>query len=161
MAGIADKVPSMDDNKLMALFKNAHRENQKGNPNALTVLDAIQSEWRSRVERAKSGHYKATMPNKGMLSAFGYCVGASGVVRNKRLELLNLIFESDLPIVGSPAYTAEWGEKSSKERYLRMHRTLSGLVNSNKNFESMEQAVDDWMSDLDYVDLEFKGKVNS
>jgi len=161
MTGIVAKIPSMDDNKLMTLFKNAHRENKKGNPNALAVLGAIQDEWRSRIQRARSGNYKATMPKKGMLSAFGYSVGASGVVRNKRLELLDLIFESDLPIVGSPAYTIEWGEKSSKERYLRMHRTLIGLVNSNKNFESMEQAVDDWVSDLKYVDLEIKRKVNS
>jgi len=146
----------MDDNELLKLFHNAQREKKKGNPKASAVLNTIQNEWCSRLERANKGHYKATMPNIGMLATFGYCVGASGVKRASRLELLHIIFDSDLPVVGSPAYTAEWGKKRSQQRYLKMHRTLTGLINNSRKDGSMDQAMDDWENDREYVDTIIK-----
>jgi len=161
MANILDKIHGMDDNKLLSLFHNAQREKVKGNPDASAVLKEIQNEWCSRLERAKKGHYKATMPNIGMLATFGYCVGASGVKRSSRLELLHIIFDSDLPVVGSPAYTAEWGKKQSRHRYLKMHRTLTGLINTSRKDGSMDQAIDDWESDREYVDSVIKGMIKT
>jgi len=158
--GIISKIPSKDDNKLLKLFLNAQREKLKGNKNAPPVIDAIQDEWRRRLEMAQVGNYKATMPDKGMLATFGYHVGVEGEPKDVRKKLLETIFVSDLPLVGSPAYTLQWGNKKSQKRYIKMRSTLIGLVNSNRKYGSrLEQAIEDWLSDLEYVDSDIRNLI--
>ena len=152
---ILDKIPMMNDEKLLKLFLNANRQ-INSNPKALDVITAVQAEWRIRLEKAKVGEYKAQMPAKGMLSTFGYCVGSSGIAdKNIRQQLLKTVFSSALPLVGLPAYTAEWGEPSSKDRYLKMRRSIMGFI-SNNSYPNMEQAKEHWLADLEYVDNEIK-----
>ncbi len=157
---LVNKIPHMDDNKLLKLFLNAQRQKLRGNPDAIYVIDSIQSEWRSRLEKAKNGDYKATMPDKGMLATFGYHVGLSGEPKKFRLEILRTIFTSDLPVVGSPAYTLEWGERLSRTRFLKMRKTLIGLIENNRRYGTrMEQAINDWLGDLEYIDTEIKNLI--
>ncbi|TLS66493.1 hypothetical protein FEF65_10010 [Mariprofundus erugo] len=146
------KIPDMDDNKLLVLFHNALRKKEQGDSRAESVLDAVQSEWKLRLEQAKLGKYKATMPEEGMLKTFGYCVGSSGVVDSAvRQKLLVVIFKSDLPVVGSPAYTLEWGEKLSKERMNKMRKTLIGFI-ANNRYPTQALAREHWKEDLEFIE---------
>jgi hypothetical protein len=72
---------------------------------------AIEREWKKRLELARKGNYKAGTPSEGMLAKFGYHVGAvNGVEIDARRKILRHFVESQLPMVGSPAYSDEWGE---------------------------------------------------
>ena len=148
----------MDDKKLLKLFVNAAKR-LDSDERASIVLAEIQKEWNKRKEQAEKGLYKADMPDIGMLKTFGYAVGNSGVDKKDRIELLTLIFVSDLPLVGSPAYTAEWGNKCSQERLTKLDRTLRTLIFKAKKDGTWDKAIDEWKDDLGYVRNELKKMV--
>ena len=164
MAKILDKIPSMTDKDLLTLFNNAHNllDNSQSK-DAIAVIDKIQVVWFERLQLAKKGKYKATSPDIGMLKSFQYAVGNDGLSQKKRQNILNMIFNSDLPVVGSPAYTLEWGEKKSKKRYYKINRTLNSLLSSatsNKR-EGWEKAVIEWREDIEYIENNLKKLISS
>ena len=152
------KIPSMNDNDLLDLYKNAVRliSNDKF-PDAEEVVKGIGDEWGKRLAQAKEGRYKATTPDIGMLKSLGYSVGESGVRTQKRRIILDTVITENLPIIGSPAYTLEWGEKNSRKRYKKLHRTIQAFISGavTQNRSNMEKAVIEWKEDLEYVENKF------
>ena len=147
----------MDDQEILKLFKNASRFKREGKrtADASRVLSAISEEWRRRLEAAERGHYKAMLPNVGMLKTLGYAVGENGVKTKLRREILDYIMEGPLPIVASPAYTFEWGEPLTKARYDKLTRSLRAFIDGGENREGMEKAIIEWMEDLEYIETEY------
>ena len=158
MPKVLEKIPNMNDNDLLILFNNAHNILDKSSSSdAEAVIDKIQKVWRERLQLAKKGKYKATTPSIGMLKSFQYAVGNDGLSQKKRQKILDTIFYSDLPVIGSPAYTIEWGEKKSKERYFKLVRTIKSLLSSatSSNRDGWEKAVIEWREDLQYIEKKF------
>ncbi|PPR61306.1 MAG: hypothetical protein CFH08_02222 [Alphaproteobacteria bacterium MarineAlpha3_Bin7] len=157
-APILNKIPSMNDNNLLKLYKNGIRAIEKSptNSQAREVINAIQAEWAKRLEAAKRGAYKANTPNIGMLKSLGYSVGNEGVKTSIRRTILDDIMTINLPIVGSPAYTLEWGEPNSRQRYNKLVRTIQSLIVGARKDIAIEKAVIEWSEDLDYIKSKFK-----
>jgi hypothetical protein len=148
---VLKKIAKMNDEQLYQLFQNAIRSESC---DADTVIKAVELEWESRRQRARSGKYKAARPEKGMLSALGYHVGHShGVPAAIRHRILRHLLEGELPLVQSPAYTDEWGEPKSPTRYGKLIRTLESLANDPRLDAqlNMEKAIIEWREDIDWV----------
>ncbi|MDP6625239.1 MAG: hypothetical protein QGG87_02140 [Nitrospinota bacterium] len=163
---VLDLIPRMDDNRIFGLFQNAVRLlGTDKDSDAKMVLERIGLEWKKRKEAYLRGTYKPAFPKKGMLATFGYHVGETeGVKKKYRQEILNQIMTLDLPIVQSPAYTAEWHEKNSCSRLKKISNSLSAFIydaqhgyKANLNFD---MAVMDWSDDLDFMKENFYNKMN-
>ena len=155
MAKIVHQIPNLGDNKLLVLYQNALRLISKApNNDAEEVISAVQAEWLKRLQLAEKSAYKAETPRVGMLGTLGYSVGESGVNTKRRRVILDKVFTGELPIVGSPAYTLEWGHPSSKTRYNKLHRTLQALINGGKTRDDrdMARAIIEWSEDLEYIE---------
>jgi hypothetical protein len=156
MSMIIQKIPDMSDEDLLNLFHNAAKSLTKGlNLEAASVIKAIGNEWTKRLDQARAGTRSTERPNDGMLATLGYRVGSvNGEKTPIRRKILELILEQlQLPIVGSPAYTDEWGEPNSSKRYNKLVRFLeSQLTNpSNINRPNMGKAMIEWAEDLEWV----------
>jgi hypothetical protein len=90
---------------------------------------------------------------QGMLSFFEYRVGNHGLSSDERRDILDAIFEQELPPVLDPEAMDSWGEPESPERLRRMARSLAFLTRSAKLREDMDYdaAIADWEDDLDYL----------
>ena len=73
----------------------------------------------------------------------------SRILEDAILKILKIILDSELPIVGSPAYTLEWGKPNSKVRLEKMKNTLLGLC-ANKD-SSYKQAISHWKEDYKVI----------
>lgn len=149
---IIDKIPNMNDEELLRLFKNAFDliEREKNKDQAKKVLQKIQKEWELRLARQIAGNYKPDRPKVGVLSSLGYSVGESGTPTKKRKLLIDYIMNETLPFTGSPAYMAEWGEPASKKRYNKLQTVLSEMIFQNKN-KGWDKALAEWQEDLAYL----------
>ena len=149
----------MNDNDILSLYKNALRLISKGsNQDAEAVIQAIQTEWAERLSKARQGRYKSTTPRVGMLGTLGYSVGQSGVKTKLRRIILDQVVSGELPIVGSPAYTLEWGKPNTKERYRKLLRTLQALKSNGMTRENwdMDKAVIEWAEDIEYIETKYQ-----
>jgi hypothetical protein len=158
MPPIIKNIPTMNDNNILALYKNAIRLLEKGsNSDAEKVIAAIQNEWHIRLLKAKKGNYKASTPNIGMLKTLGYAVGQEGVKTKIRQIILGHVMAGQLPVVGSPAYTLEWGTPSSNKRYYKLYRTLQSFVSGAiaRSDREMEKAIIEWSEDLEFIKIEY------
>ena len=153
MAHITEKVPTFNDKELLALFRNAHNilsGKGKGTPDAArAVINTVEHEWAKRLALAKEGKYKASLPDIGMLKTMGYTVGALGESKARRQDVLEIVFVSELPLVGSPAYTLEWGTPNSVKRFQKMRRTLQALIDNAD--PGWGKAIKDWSEDLEFI----------
>src|SRR5690242_11538479 len=99
---------------LLIIFTNCARLLAKGpSENAQLVVAAVEKEWQRRAQ-VWSGDAR---PNEGMLSALGYHVGNNGESLAVRRRILRHVIEGELPIVGSVAYTSEWGGPGTQTRF--------------------------------------------
>jgi hypothetical protein len=152
---IMEKIPKMNDEELLALFRNAISKlstDLKGA--AESIIDGVEHEWKKRLHRARAGRYLAARPSDGMLATLGYRVGnVSGEKTPNRRLILKLLLERQLPMVGSPAYTDEWGAPNSSKRYEKLTRFLGSQLNNpaNCNRPNMEKAMIEWGEDLEWV----------
>jgi hypothetical protein len=155
MSMIIEKIPKTNDEELLVLFHNAGSKlSTELNLAAESVITAVEQEWKKRLERAKAGTYLAARPNDGMLATLGYRVGrVNGEKMPIRRQILKLLFERQLPMVGSPAYTDEWGAPKSSKRYDKLTRFLESQLNNpgNINRPNMEKAMIEWREDLEWV----------
>jgi hypothetical protein len=152
---VVEKIPGMNDEELLTLFHNAAKALSK-EPNlaAKSVIKAIEHEWKKRLDRARAGTRSTARPNDGMLATLGYRVGSvNGEKTPIRRQILKHLLKLQLPMVGSPAYTDEWGAPNSSKRYEKLTRFLeSQLTNpGNINRPNMEKAMIEWGEDLEWV----------
>jgi hypothetical protein len=152
MSKIIEQIPEMREEQLLNLFKNACRLLAIGpNKQAESVISAVEREWSRRLELARGcGSLFTPRPEKGMLATLGYHVGENGEKTPVRRRILAGVVEGALPLVDSPAYTAEWGSPNSHERYWKLTRFLEGQI-TNSAFANMEKAVIEWSEDLDWI----------
>jgi len=155
MSMIIEKMPKMNDEELLVLFHNAASKLSTGlNPAAESIIAAVEHEWKKRLERARAGTHLAARPNEGMLATLGYRVGSvNGEKTPNRRRILKHLLERQLPMVGSPAYTDEWGAPKSSKRYDKLNRFLESQLNNpgNINRPNMAKAMIEWREDLDWV----------
>jgi hypothetical protein len=156
MLRVIENIPKKSDEDLLAIFNNAAKALSKGpNLEAAAVIKAIGDEWKNRLEHARAGARSTERPNDGMLSTLGYRVGSvNGEKTTIRRQVLKLVLEQlQLPIVGSPAYTDEWGEPNSSKRYEKLIRFLESQLSNpgNINRPNMEKAMIEWAEDLEWV----------
>ena len=151
---ITKNIPNMDDNRLSVLFFNAQKLISEGKrlEEAKSVVQAVQTEWRKRLEAFRQGGYRADTPEEGVLKTVGYKVGNDGIGEAMRHQLLDFVMTGTLPPVGSPAHMEEWGEPHSTTRYRKLHRVIRVLASSGKHFENMRKAVQEWEDDLLYLE---------
>jgi hypothetical protein len=155
MPNIVKQIPTMNDQDLLNLFHNAIRMLLK-EPNvaAESIIAAIEREWNERLDRARAGTYSYTTPNEGMLATLGYRVGSvNGEKTPIRRQILKHVLELQLPMVGSPAYTDEWGAPKSSKRYEKLTRFLESQLNNpgNNDRPNMEKAMIEWREDLEWL----------
>lgn len=153
MAHITDRIPKMADQDLLTLFGNAIKQIAEGKKlaEATSVIATIGGEWKRRLDAARAGTYKPDRPVTGMLATLGYHVGAERGERTPvRRTILKHMMEGQLPLVDSPAYTDEWGEPRSPERYSKLTQVLE-LQRSNPAHSEHAQAIIAWVEDLDWV----------
>ena len=159
-------IPTLDDNRLYQLFLNALKlKDTEKEDEANLVLNGIQKEWKRRKEAFVEGKYKSSLPKMGMLATLGYHVGETqGVKKKFRQEILKYIVTEELPLVQSPAYTLEWGEKNTCKRLKKLSNSLSAFIydaqqgyKANSNFD---MAIMDWSDDLEFLKENFYGRLN-
>ena len=151
---ILENIPSMDDNKLARLFSNAleMKRKKKTEEDTDKVIKAVQEEWKKRLSLFEEGEYKADTPDQGILKTIGYKVGNDGVRKESREYLLDYILTSQLPLIGSPTYIAEWSEENSALRYKKLHRVIRVLASSAITIGNMNKAATEWEEDLLYIE---------
>ncbi|MDB4244689.1 hypothetical protein N9832_00010 [Amylibacter sp.] len=160
---IIKTIPNLDDNTICRIFVNTQRIllKDKNNADANNVLDAIKIEWDKRLKLFQIGKYKAASPEQGILSVVGYKVGNNGEKLEIRHQMLDYIMSDILPPVSSPAYMAEWGEKLSSTRYRKLHRVIKVLASSGETIGNMDKAVNEWKTDLNYLENTWRPRIYS
>ncbi len=142
--------------QLMTMLHNimAHRDRSR----AEAAKRHLYNEWERRNQVFCSGQNMSLMDGDGVLSAFRYHVGDSGITNaTKRQLILDHILEAPIPPVVDRKYTMKWGNPNSPERKKRLIRTLKGLVSGvNKktsyNQDSLSRAKSHWQEDIAYLE---------
>ena len=144
------------DKQLMNLLHNTMTHPDRDRANA--AKNAVYEIWSKRNTRFSRGLETRVMPWDGVLSAFGYHVGDSGISSSrKRQSILEHILEAPIPPVKDPAYPREWGKPMSKARKTKLKNALKGLhygcsQRSDNDQLSYSRAMSHWQSDLEYLE---------
>lgn len=95
------------------------------------------------------------VPNVGMLKHLGYRVGKGADVPSKsaRRAILKHAFDAALPLVQDPAYTASFGTPGSARRLEKLANCLAAFAKAaaRKRDPGQEQAISDWVDDLEWM----------
>ena len=132
----------------------------KGHP-ALEYLMGSGFEWPILQEWEELGipHYVRGSYNgvdESPIYRMGYVVGiTNGLSLHERQKLLTKAFERAIPQVGDADYMAEWGMPNTRDRLWRIAHHLAWLIRSRRKNPVMEYAVDDWATDLDWLESTF------
>ncbi len=146
---IRNNVPSLEFEKLITLWHNAlsYKDSDKGN----LVRDIVEQEWKSR-EVDFHERSNGFVPETGLLAALGYRVGSTrGLKAKLRQAILTRVFKTDLPLVYSRSYMAQWGKPKSPQRRRKLANTLIGFIESKNGQFCFEKAVKDWSEDLEFL----------
>jgi hypothetical protein len=150
---ILDRLQSKNDEDLLNIFKNCMRVLAGGpNEEASLVIEGLQREWERRVSRST---YTIVRPNVGMLAELGYRVGNNGERLSVRRQILKHVVERGLPVVGSVAYTAEWGKPKTRERVQKLTNFFVGMIENARGNPDMTTAVAHWEADLEWVQEQY------
>jgi len=161
LAGQPDPFRKQDDGRLMEL--EAFRA---GHPGLEYIADGWEGWVRGQVTHPRglgggggsSGGGKKPQADQSPLNAMGYKVGKTGVIETDRRRLLVAAFIGDLPFVVSAGYMEEWGPPNSAQRLRRIADHLASSIakaSSRSNRDSFQEAIDDWLSDLDWLEATF------
>jgi hypothetical protein len=127
---VLNHLQSKSDRELLIIFQNCIRALTKGpNEDARQVIGGIELEWQRRAETVSLD----PRPAEGMLAALGYHVGINGEKMAVRRRILKHVLEGELPLVGSAAYTAEWGKPLTRARLDKLTRFFYGMLESAQN----------------------------
>jgi hypothetical protein len=139
-----------------------HRRRKKARELEREVLDTvwklIQSfPWPDTEAPEGDGRIASPMPPAGVLSRMGYAVGKSGLSQRKRREVLDRVFNDELPFLNSDEYMSQWGLPSTPTRLRKMAESLAAFArNAKRNSpESFAFAIEHWEEDLDYLKMTY------
>lgn len=154
MRGDSLDLDAKSDADLIKLLKNANQ--RRLDPRAGVLIERIFAVFQKRSLEFLRRNRNVELNAQGVLSAFGYKVGHDGVKDPEiRHQILDLIYQIDLPPVLNQDYMREWGAPKSVQRKAKLIRVLSKFIESCKrrkaNKLSYRLAVADWENDLAYV----------
>jgi hypothetical protein len=141
-------------NQVIAIIVAEYLERREARPQRQPVDASEGFSWpTTQVRGTRRGADYFDDLGHGMLSFFEYRVGNHGLSSDERREILDAIFEQELPPVLDPEVMGTWGEPETPERLRRMARSLAFLTRSAKLREDMDYgaAIADWEDDLDYL----------
>jgi hypothetical protein len=101
------------------------------------------------------------VPEKGLLSHFGYGVGENGKAEKQRRDILSKIFElKDIPHLESDEYVAEWGGSCSALRLKKMAYSIAEFCKMEKRRQkkrghNMGRSIDNHEKDLAWLKTKY------
>jgi hypothetical protein len=109
--------------------------------------------WPTTEPAGGSGELEAEWPETGMLSSLGYRVGASGLQRPERQEILDCAYQGKLPRVNSPVYVEAWGRPRTAVRLQKLAESLAAFTRNAKRRRAADtwETIEDWEMDLGYL----------
>ena len=109
--------------------------------------------WPSTIAYMSNGNIpEVDWPQVGMLQGVGYAVGAKGLPKAKRHELLSNIMSQQLPFVTSYAYRQEWEEPNTTARLKKLANTIASLSkNAKRRSNNNSIAISAWEEDLKWL----------
>ena len=90
---------------------------------------------------------------EGLLSEYGYKVGAQGLSRIERIDILNAIFLHPLVPMKNSTYLQEWGDPRTAQRLRKLANSIAAFARNAKRRSGVDfsRAIQDWESDLAYL----------
>jgi len=111
---------------------------------------------------------KLNWKKNGLLSICGYRVGKTNGVEQviRQVILSDILLYDDLSDLDDQAYAKEWGEPHSRVRYLKLVNTLKSLLRNGQKKDTngtadYSKAIQDWSTDIKFVEDEFEFKLTS
>ncbi len=149
LSKMRDTAASLEFEKLITLWHNAlsYKNPDKGIP----VRDIVEQEW---ITREVDLHERSNgfVPETGLLAALGYRVGSTrGLKPELRQAILARVYSTELPLVYSRTYMAQWGKPKSNHRKRKLVNTLVGFIESKNGQACFEKALRDWSEDLKFL----------
>jgi hypothetical protein len=147
------------DAELLILLKNCHERFDSDPSKAKKIITAVNHQFKKRQKVASSIPYLYTIRQVGVLKAFGYEVGDTGVTDDqKRQFILDVVVELEIPPIdqGSPdefkRLIASFGEPNSRSRIRRLTKLLEHYVNEFGNYKYGKRARNHWLNDIKYLE---------
>jgi len=96
-------------------------------------------------------------PQVGVLRYVGYTVGVTGHGRSDRHQILQRVFECELPLVKSAEYMAEWGRPNSTTRLKKIADSIVYFCHNamGRQRANMRRAIENYRDDLDWLKTTF------
>jgi hypothetical protein len=92
----------------------------------------------------------------GLLSTMGYRVGLAGVGVARRRDILDDIYEQELPILRGHPQKRQWGKPKSSTRLRKLANVLASMVCLRKRMQNPpKMAISEWEADLRYLKKKF------
>jgi hypothetical protein len=124
---------------------------------ALEYLSERGFDWPSAFATRGEGDIEfdeTPWPKVGLLKHMGYKVGKYGLKKEKqRQEILRKVYiSSNLPLVKSRSYMAEWGKARSCQRLQKMANSLATFCrNAKRRSKPPKLAINHWETDLRWM----------
>jgi len=91
-------------------------------------------------------------PKVGLLRHLGYGVGAKGVSRSERRQILRNVFTKSVPNVLSLDHMAEWGKPNTRTRLQKLANSIASFAKIQKRKECpSDEAIKNWEDDLAWL----------
>ena len=90
---------------------------------------------------------------RGLLSFMGYHVGCNGASAAQRRDVLDFVYNEEVPQVQNAEYMRQWGQPKTGARLEKMAGCLASFTRNARRRMSadMEIAVTDWEADLEFL----------
>lgn len=114
------------------------------------------------IEITVSPYTDFQMHSTSALKVFGYTVGVTaGWPERKRHKFLADFMEIELPQKIISLYGNHYGQPNSAERLRSVANLLAHLIISRRrqNEANFQQAIDDWISDLEFLHSEYYSEI--
>ena len=153
-AVISGQDPFTADEEILLKFAEGHPALEHLLHGGLLWPEVIEME---PLGEPQHGQTNADRVEHSPLNMMNYRVGrTNGLYPNQRRNILRAAFETDnLPHVSTDAYMEEWGPARSRKRLWRIAHHLAWLARFQQSNPNMEYAINDWISDLEWLWLTY------
>jgi hypothetical protein len=112
--------------------------------------------WPTTDAPGGTGDLEVEGPVTGVLRFLGYHVGTTGLAETERREILDSVYQGELPPVNSAEYMNEWGHPGTAARLQKLAESLAAFARNAKRRRTtdLSTAIDAWEADLEYLKRE-------
>jgi uncharacterized protein YutD len=149
------------DAQLLVLLKNCHERFDRNPSSAEKIISSVNYEFKRRQKVACSIPYLFTIRQVGVLKAFGYEVGDTGITDDKKRQfILDLVVKSEIPPIdqGSPIefkrLVKSWADPKTRLRIRRLINKLEHYVHEYGNYKYNQRARNHWLRDIEYLEIQ-------